>query len=645
MTHSASEDEKEKEKEAIGTDVEEAPFPQHATFPPWLDLNKVFALLNPLTCCIPSHLKQKPLYTPLPHPSSIRLLLIHPGLPSTPVKLTLVKARLDRRLPAYEALSYVWRLKPEERPVVCNGHTKTVTRNLCEALERLRLQKGRRLIWVDALCICQDDEAEKSAQVRMMDQIYRKAERVVVWLGTDDKDRAGSAFKVLCALADAHSASSSSSPNTPASYSTIIPDQKIEHLPAPPPLNSPLWLSVLYFFINKWFLRMWVMQEIVLARSATFLWGAAAIDWTIVGAAIEAVRADTYLNMLLESRNLQNAFFMHHLCGLQTGGRETRLPVLHLLDLARSFDVGDPRDKVYGLLGFLTGEGEKGFVRPRYGIGVGEMYTEVAWKLLAEEEGGLDVLSFTVHSEHDAELKMPSWVPDWNSKFVVYPFMGFDANNRFAAGTGKPMELEESSSETALRLRGVSVTRVQETGSRMPFEPMQKATARLRELVEWCGRARVSVSTLAMTLTAGKTKDGQLIDDVEEHEANFCALLADLDADFLRNKWPDEADALSTLAAGKGHAEQAKEALWRYSCYRAPFVTEDGKLGLGPGAAQAGDLVVVLWGGQVPFVVREVEGGLFYRFVGECYVEWLMRGKVVGMVERGDCAESVFELR
>lgn len=67
-----------------------------------------------------------------------------------------------------------------------------VTTNLKSALQHLRTPTMPRMIWIDALCINQEDDAERGHQVRQMDQIYRNCSRVCIWLGDaeDDSDLA-----------------------------------------------------------------------------------------------------------------------------------------------------------------------------------------------------------------------------------------------------------------------------------------------------------------------------------------------------------------------------------------------------------------------------------------------------------------------
>jgi hypothetical protein len=67
--------------------------------------------------------------------------------------------------------------------ITCNGFSRTVTRNLFDALKALRYADKTRLLWVDALCINQDDTIDRTTQVNLMAEIYKNALRTVVWLG------------------------------------------------------------------------------------------------------------------------------------------------------------------------------------------------------------------------------------------------------------------------------------------------------------------------------------------------------------------------------------------------------------------------------------------------------------------------------
>ena len=131
----------------------------------------------------------------LPGPNSIRLLRLRPPKDETaPIKCQLFDYSLDesdKRPPQYEALSYVWGDLEKTLPIFIDERRFNVTENLHAALRRLR-DRSIEWVWVDAICINQQDRQERGHQIRSMAKIYGKANRVVVWLGeaADNSDRA-----------------------------------------------------------------------------------------------------------------------------------------------------------------------------------------------------------------------------------------------------------------------------------------------------------------------------------------------------------------------------------------------------------------------------------------------------------------------
>lgn len=114
-----------------------------------------------------------PLYEPLPGPDFIRLLVLYPALRlCDPVVCDIVTKPLKRST-KYAALSYLWGRKTDgdasaNRWVVISGRPCGVTQNLFEALQRLRSNHRPQPVWIDAVCINQNDVEEKNVQVHMM---------------------------------------------------------------------------------------------------------------------------------------------------------------------------------------------------------------------------------------------------------------------------------------------------------------------------------------------------------------------------------------------------------------------------------------------------------------------------------------------
>jgi hypothetical protein len=123
-------------------------------------------------------------YKPLDHESgAIRLVRLLPGT-DEPIQLELIDSNLDdeSRIP-YEALWYLWESPNEGRPVEVDGQQFTITPNLSLALLSLRRANEDRILWIDAICINQSDDEEKSEQVAKVATIIARAERLITWLG------------------------------------------------------------------------------------------------------------------------------------------------------------------------------------------------------------------------------------------------------------------------------------------------------------------------------------------------------------------------------------------------------------------------------------------------------------------------------
>ncbi|KAL6703881.1 hypothetical protein ACN47E_009015 [Coniothyrium glycines] len=115
----------------------------------------------------------------------LRLLTLEPGIFGAVIDGEVEEFSMDH-LPAYSALSYVWGREPPIHPIRLNNGHAFIRPNLLHALQRIRSRTEKLRIWVDSLCINQDDAEERNAQVRMMSSIYQNADAVLIWLGEED---------------------------------------------------------------------------------------------------------------------------------------------------------------------------------------------------------------------------------------------------------------------------------------------------------------------------------------------------------------------------------------------------------------------------------------------------------------------------
>lgn len=148
------------------------------------------------------------LYEPLPPPGPesayIRVLDLSRQSKdrSEPLSGTLRVVDL-RQSPKFAALSYVWgAYSSEPNTILCGDHEFPITKNCDDALRSLRALYGPITIWVDAICINQKDEEEKTNQIQLMQEIYTWAHTVYAWLGNGNEqtDRAMRCLKLASTL-------------------------------------------------------------------------------------------------------------------------------------------------------------------------------------------------------------------------------------------------------------------------------------------------------------------------------------------------------------------------------------------------------------------------------------------------------------
>ena len=200
------------------------------------------------------------IYSILPLDSAwtqIRLLKLNPGIRDQPLTGDLVCVD-DGSLP-YKALSYVWgRSEPDSvATITVNGQTLNITKNLFEALCTLRRKSEPVHLWVDAICINQQDVLEKSVQVRKMSFIYSTAEGVSVFLGSDDSGcKLALNFMATAYLSMVHCATHEEAVQITQWMLSVRTDH--EEL-----IQSFFNISQL-----RWWSRAWVVQEVLSSKHA-----------------------------------------------------------------------------------------------------------------------------------------------------------------------------------------------------------------------------------------------------------------------------------------------------------------------------------------------------------------------------------------
>jgi hypothetical protein len=211
----------------------------------------------------------------------IRLLQLRPSCTSATIECRLIHASLVDQ-PCYEALSYCWGDESNQMTIQCDTGTLTVTQNLYIALERFRKKQEIRTLWVDAICINQKDDSERSKQVQKMTDVYRYAKRTLVWLGPGD-DQTEKAFKLIPYLLDAHMAyiHMSLDEYQPFFFSPQLKRRLMHAAFGVLQRNRHLYGGFRQLGQLPYFSRLWIVQELAISgQKAHFFCGSDEISWT-----------------------------------------------------------------------------------------------------------------------------------------------------------------------------------------------------------------------------------------------------------------------------------------------------------------------------------------------------------------------------
>ncbi|KAK7698611.1 hypothetical protein SLS64_012350 [Diaporthe eres] len=476
-------------------------------------------------------------YSALEKPTSIRLLKLSPKTDDYLIHCTLVEVDLATN-PSYEALSYTWAIDSDisgprtdgpSRTVICNGATLDVFKNLHNALFQLQeLGWTSTPIWIDAICINQSDGTEKSAQVNMMGDIFRAAERVVVWLGK-------SSYATEIALAKAR----------PFFTDGILPQDVSSNWAA---VSSRSAVLVAYEALNwvlsrGWFGRVWTLQEAALARETVYLLGSQMVPFDELlncrfadsGSISLAYMEPMLVRLRTRVAGLNFARAAHELLG---SGNACTLEAA--VAEARNRRAVDGRDNLFGVLSLCDPEDAAGLAAD-YQKSVQDVFCECAAALLRSKNTGLSLLSLVGQIRHGCDLAyafnskyidqfrpekgfvtdLPSWVPDLSAPARPVPLRKLSAVEFAAAGSVEPSFSITGNSGRVLELKAAVLDTISATGDCRSARLFRSIWRFLRLLLKlprhsegvYLPTGEPIVSALWKTLAAGAT---HTTDDTDE---------------------------------------------------------------------------------------------------------------------------------
>jgi hypothetical protein len=536
--------------------------------------------------------------------------------------------------PDYVALSYTWgraaykkgRPESEEYSILLNSITFAIQQNLHDALRCLAedLRKRKVRLWVDAICINQEDLMERSVQVLKMKDIYEKATDVHCWLGLPfDYEETEKAINLMRELNQIlHRGLQDHDQDLYAVSATI--DDTHHVFPNPGSEAYTAWTGIRELFQQAYWQRAWIYQEATGPSPTTWYSWTYSFDDILLSATLYFARVFTRYAIFDRSFAAVIGF----------GGsvaamndfrlsREDQKPknVLELLTSIRRTRSTDPRDKVYAVRGLANDLSETDLV-PDYSKSIKEVYQDVVQFALSSVNNGLDVLGYAFHPAPDAtnhflsdiqQPRLPSWMPDWRQRVTITPFSETSNARGFVRQScytpAKDTVMNAKIVDEALVLQGFFIDTVSRVTSICETDP------NLSNFHEGMGILPVAEVYL----------DGSPMQEA------FARTLAGDRAPIRQHRISRNSEAPPLSLSNLSDAEQRQEGeeidLYIHrTCFGRRFgLTHGGYMAILPAATQTNDIVALFHGGRTLFVIRPVEGG--HDFVGECYVHGLMHGE------------------
>ncbi|KAK0128770.1 hypothetical protein ONS95_000721 [Cadophora gregata] len=571
-----------------------------------------------------------PFYTSLVGPDDIRLICLHPGDTASLVCDLRIISLSDST--SYEALSYTWGLDDpildkQSFSITLSDRKFSVAANLYFALKRLREEKPR-MLWIDAICISQDDLLERAQQVRIMSKIYSSASRVLIWLGEEEPtDRL--AFDNLRKWNERLK-----SPEIAADLSAHIwRNERAE-------LDSPAWPAVGSVLSRRWFRRIWVIQEAAMAKAAVVICGPQIVHWEVLETVLHHFNRNSMQGLyFLNSRGEATAIggtTVTRIRSFKEGIRSgERLSLLHLLLYTTNLECTDPRDIVYGLLSMAP---ESLAIPVDYTIPVQDLFAHINREMV-DSDNEFSLLSFFDAPSLENPILATPWAPNWQARdneragFSEFP-------NRFAAMTLDTQRPSFSRDGSKLKTLGVIFDEAHTIGTTCCASYLDKDGTQLHfshemmAFVDTCGRVAAGSTAsydppqtleeaIWRTMICNTTIDSETVPSSYAQKFNtfkffmraaqYPALMAIIPADQREVRYRE--------------ANEFQIVLDRWIHGRVFCRTKNGYLGMLPVGSRPGDEICGILRAKTPYVIRKKSNGC-YQLIGECYIHGMMNGEL-----------------
>ena len=593
----------------------------------------------------------------------------------------------------YDALSYTWGNPTVTRTIIVNGYELKVTENLARFLREWRQRsmdndaRGfvNRPLWVDAVCINQNNEEEKSVQVQQMGRIYRSAARTLSWLG-ESTPFSSIAMGALDEMAreivsnregtdptgwmndeQSHLWSNDCQATTCKMHENLLFTT-----------TNHVWNCIMEFFDLTYWGRAWIFQELCLAREISLWCGHKALqlssllevlDWRrcVQGHPFPSFVSEK-LGQILHLGGFINETYLENFMRIkkETNSKDKEAPGnlqdwISYVIVIKHLEATDPRDKVYSVLGITNCD-----ARPNYSISVESVFAEFA-RISARSSCNLSLLDFSglgimpVREEGRFSMDvhhlfLPSWVPNWDTLRAIGS-VGLLRSEDWRADAGLRDTIPFGFvGENGLHARGIALDIVATSQSLASDDLLEFCRNYLHGSSEPHSRGKELVRFLYLdTGLTSQLKYHQIEDKSEFYIDAFGSISSvlgrignipereifhmlgfhssgDMFQRFFgwgQHEWCTKIQKSTERRFhtwGRDFEVDLAIQIFKLMLAYNVFTLREGRIGWGPPRMQVGDIVCIVSGYALPVALRKLDGST-YRYVGPCFVIGIMGGE------------------
>lgn len=384
------------------------------------------------------------------------------------------------KAPSYHALSYVWGHGDRDSPILCCGEELNITRSLHATLLAIRMRHyfessphgGGTVsyyfprLWIDQICINQQDTEERNRQVRIMRTIYRGADSVLISLGEDFAGPAKSVSHLIRAVYNMKSFNLVDPP-----WKGCFPPDKVLVDMGLPESTHNCWSALETMLSMPYFERVWVVQEVIMAKKALIIHEGGVISWNsflrtmfwffrhkwdIRNASILAINYSVPHNDVLDIY-----------CDFWSKRGKRSKTLYSLARRLRTLKSTLPKDKIFAIAGIADDGNE-----------IALEYRKLDWEVFEDfarytinAEKNLNILSDVTHDDK-GRGDTPSWVPRWDA-----PSSFLDKRNKDSKTIyNSEVSIHPQQESKVLKVKGKNLAVVTSKVLRFDFDPPLKDT-------------------------------------------------------------------------------------------------------------------------------------------------------------------------